>query len=62
MNFILVPNLTFAQLDEYERKVLSSNSNRITLDVYLRAKKQSLTHISGHPVREIRMNLNLNSI
>jgi hypothetical protein len=49
MNFILVPSLTFAQLDEYERRVLSSNSNRITLDVYLRAKKQSLTHISGHP-------------
>ncbi len=57
INSILVPSLAFAQLDEYERKILSSNSNRITLDAYLRAKKQCLTQISGHPVRELPMNV-----
>jgi hypothetical protein len=57
INSILVPSLAFAQLDEYERKILSSNSNRITLDAYLRAKKECLRQISGHPVRELPMNV-----
>jgi hypothetical protein len=57
INSILVPSLAFAQLDEYERKILSSDSNRITLDAYLRAKKQCLRHIGGHPVRDLPMNV-----
>lgn len=49
--FILVPSLEFAHLDENEQKVLSYDSNKITLETYLTITKRSLTQISGHPVK-----------
>ncbi|CAF0827696.1 unnamed protein product [Adineta steineri] len=45
----LLPSLEFTQLDEYEQKILSYNSNKITLEAYLHLTKQCLTTISGHP-------------
>ena len=49
---LLVPSIEFAQLDEYEQKILSITSNKITLETYLHLTKRCLTQISGHPVRE----------
>ncbi|CAF3403343.1 unnamed protein product [Rotaria sp. Silwood1] len=45
----LLPSLEFTQLDEYEQKILSYDSHKITLETYLNITKQCLTQISGHP-------------
>ena len=55
---ILVPGLRFAKLDDYEQSLLSFNSNKITLETYLKMKKQSLTKISKHPVKMLTIRLN----
>jgi hypothetical protein len=52
-NFILVPSLQVAQLNEYEQKLLVLPTNKMTLETYLNITKQSLKQISGHPVRKI---------
>ncbi len=57
MCILLVPSLEFAQLDEYEQKLMSFTSNKITLETYLHLTKQCLTQISGHPVREFNNEL-----
>ncbi|UJR15883.1 hypothetical protein I4U23_002808 [Adineta vaga] len=45
----LLPSLEFTHLDEYEQKILSIPSKKITLQTYLHLTKKCLTEITGHP-------------
>lgn len=50
----LVPSLKSTRLDDEHRQIFSWDSDQMTLKEYSHLLKQSLTYISGHPVRPFK--------